>query len=308
VSGIAGLLLSLRPELIGEDIAQILNRTAFNPEYFGGWEEKFGWGRVKVSSALNFVGPGKIVAHWGAGPGPFSLGSLQVTDSTLIPSRLFRDVPLPMPNSNYTTSCVRYRLQATLTWPFPFASGVEGWTRSSGTFAWKDVSFYDYRTEVDTATFVPSTFGTTGVTVEAFVFRVKKASDPSQTIGWFPTDPAHARVALTVIGYPAGTTDVGFERVAARLAVTTVPNPSRGAVKMALEVPARGHVRALVLDLAGRRVATLVERELDAGRHELWWDGGTDDGARCPAGVYFCRVDCGGISTMSRFIRLGGSR
>lgn len=211
-----------------------------------------------------------------------------------------------MPSSNYTTSCVRYRLQAALTWPFAFAPGVEGWTRSSGTFAWKDVNFYDYRAEVDTATFVPGTFGTTGVTVEAFVFRVMNAS--SQTIGWFPKEPAKARVALTVIGYPAGTTDVGPERVAARLAVTTSPNPSRGAVMMAVDVPARGHVRALILDLAGRSVVTLVERELEAGRHEFRWEGGTDAGGSCAAGVYFCRVDCGGISTMTRFIRLGGGR
>ena len=230
-----------------------------------------------------------------------------MSDSQLISSRQFRDVP-GMPSSNYTTSCVRYHLRATLTWPFPFASGVQGWTRSSGTLAWKDVNPYLYREDVDTASFVPSTFGTTGVTVEAFVFRVKNASNPSLTIGWFPTEPAHARVALTVIGYPAGTTDVGPGRVAARLVVTTLPNPSRGMVKMAVEVPARGHVRAMVLDLAGRRIATLVEQELEAGRHEFWWNGGGDKGEHFAAGVYFCRVDCGGISTMTRFIRLSGSR
>lgn len=118
----------------------------------------------------------------------------------------------------------------------------------------------------------------------------------------------HARVALTVIGYPSGTTDVGPASVAARLAITTIPNPSRGVVKLAVDVPARGHVRAMVLDLAGRRVATLVERELEAGRHEFRWDGGTDDGGRCAAGVYFCRVDCGGVSSIARFIRLSGNR
>ena len=85
VSGIAGLLMSRRPELIGEDIAQVLNRTTNGP--FLGWTDEYGWGRVKVSSALNFVGPGKIVAHWGAGPGPFSLGPLQVTDSMTLPGR-----------------------------------------------------------------------------------------------------------------------------------------------------------------------------------------------------------------------------
>lgn len=307
VSGIATLLLARRPELIGEDIAQILNRTALGNFPSGDWNHETGWGRVNATTALNFIGPGKTIAHWGAGPGPYSLGPLQVIDSLAIASRLFRDVP-GMPSNIYTTSCVRYRLTATLTWPFPFSSDVKGWTRSSGTLAWKDIEPYYYREEVDTATFVPATFGPSGVTVEAFVFRVKSATNPAQTIGWFPTDPAHAHVALTVIGTPEGTTDAGPGRVAARLAVTTLPNPSRSAVKMAVDVPARGHVRMMVVDLAGRRVATLVERELDAGRHEFWWDGGTDNGERCPAGVYFCRVDCGGISTMTRFIRLSGNR
>jgi hypothetical protein len=61
-------------------------------------------------------------------------------------------------------------------------------------------------------------------------------------------------------------------------------------------------------DLAGRRLATLVERDLEAGRHEFRWDGATDHGVRCAAGIYFCRVDCGGVSTMTRFVRLSGNR
>jgi subtilisin family serine protease len=306
VSGIAALLLARRPELSGEDIAQILNRTTPGPNPPNNWVPEYGWGRVNGLAALNFVGPSKTIAHWGAGPGPFTLGALAVVDSTYISPRLFRDVPgLP---STYTTSGMRYRLRATLAWPFSFQSDIKGWTRSSGTLAWKDKSPYFYNEEVDTATFVPATFGTTGATVEAFVFRLKNASDTTKTIGWFPTDPAHASVAFTVVGTASGTTGIGPATVAAQLAVTTFPNPTRDAVRLSLDIPARGHVRTLVLDLAGRRVATVVERELEAGRSEFWWDGRREGGGRCPAGVYFCRVDYAGLSTTTRFIRLSGNR
>lgn len=307
VSGIAGLLLHRRPELQGEDIAQILIRTTLGPYPPGTWNDEYGWGRVRAISALNFVGPGKIVAHWGAGGGPFSLGQLQVTDSAEVNVVTFRDVP-GMPSSYYTTRAVRYRLTANLTWPFSFSPQVTGWTRSSGTLGWKrlnSLDVYDHRVQVDTATFVPGTFGTAGVTVETYAYRVLNAQDYSQTVGWFPVPPDDARVALTVVGVPSGTTDVSTDRVAARLAVTTTPNPSRGGVRFAIEVPSRGHVRAAIYDLAGRRVANLAARDLEAGLHEFVWAGDREGGGRCPAGVYFCRVDCGGISTMTRFVRLG---
>lgn len=303
VSGIAALLLARRPELTGEDIEQVLNRTAAGP-YFG-WTEEYGWGRVSALWAIQFVGgAGRVVAHWGAGAGPFSIGALQVVDSTLIASREFKGVP-GMPSGDYTTSCVRYHLRASLTWPFRFAPGVSGWTRSSGTIAWKDIGPYDYRVQVDTASFVPATFGTTGATVDAYVFRVRDASDPSRTVGWFPTDPANARVALTVIGDPApGETAVGPGTIAARLRIMSIPNPSHGASKIVLEIPKSGHVRGIIVDLAGRRIATVVDRELEAGRYEYSWNGTTDAGGHCPAGAYFCRVDCGGVCTTARFIRL----
>jgi subtilisin family serine protease len=303
ISGVAALLLSYRPELVGEDIERILNRTA-DPQFLGGgWTEEFGWGRVRAGLALSFVAPPKVVAHWGAGAlHPMTLGPLAVVDSTLISSRTFLDVP-GMPATNYTTSCVKYVLRATVTWPFAMGGDVVGWTRSSGTWAWKDIHPYDYTVEVDSAQFV--SFSATGATVEAFVFRVRNAADTSQTIGWFPTTPDSVRVAFTVIGTPAGTTAVSPDYVAPRLSASSIPNPGRGRVRIALTVPRRGYVRVTMLDIAGRRVATLHEGELDAGSRQFVWEGRSDDGSDRAAGVYFCRVDHAGITKVSRLVYLG---
>ena len=68
------------------------------------------------------------------------------------------------------------------------------------------------------------------------------------------------------------------------------PNPSRGTVRLALDLPSAGPIDAAVFDLAGRRVATLAAGRLEAGRHDLVWDGRDLAGRAAPAGVYFARV------------------
>lgn len=79
------------------------------------------------------------------------------------------------------------------------------------------------------------------------------------------------------------------------------PNPSRGAVRLALDLPAAGAVEAGVFDLAGRRVASLAAGALAAGRHDLSWDGRDAAGRAVPAGVYFARVTSR-LGTRSRAI------
>ena len=59
-----------------------------------------------------------------------------------------------------------------------------------------------------------------------------------------------------------------------------------------------GPVRAEVVDVRGRRVATLTDGPLPAGAHELRWD------AAVPAGVYFVRVRADGESAARRLVRI----
>lgn len=62
----------------------------------------------------------------------------------------------------------------------------------------------------------------------------------------------------------------------------------RSSLRFALQHP--GAVRLEVFDVAGRRVALLIDGERGAGEHEIAWDGGTMDGA-ARAGVYFARLE-----------------
>jgi len=45
-----------------------------------------------------------------------------------------------------------------------------------------------------------------------------------------------------------------------------------------------------VHDVTGRRVRTLLDAELPAGRRTVWWDGEDASGSPCPSGIYFIRL------------------
>ena len=80
------------------------------------------------------------------------------------------------------------------------------------------------------------------------------------------------------------------------------PNPSRGAVRLTVAVPARSHVRAAAYDVLGREVEVLVDDEMAPGAHDLAvWPGAL------AAGVYVVRVvasPVGGGAAEARVRRL----
>jgi hypothetical protein len=75
------------------------------------------------------------------------------------------------------------------------------------------------------------------------------------------------------------------------------PSPSRDVVNFVYSIPADGRVVLSVYDLSGRRVATLVDAELIAGRHEVAWDC-----AETPSGVYLYRLETAAGSLTNRLV------
>jgi subtilisin family serine protease len=68
------------------------------------------------------------------------------------------------------------------------------------------------------------------------------------------------------------------------------PNPfrTRTAIDFGLAHPGRVDLR--VFDVKGRVMRTLVDKDLEAGKHNVQWAGESDQGARVPPGVYFYRL------------------
>ncbi|NQU06401.1 MAG: T9SS type A sorting domain-containing protein, partial [Calditrichaeota bacterium] len=68
------------------------------------------------------------------------------------------------------------------------------------------------------------------------------------------------------------------------------PNPFNQEVKIEFQISRSAHVQLEIYDLAGRRVAELVNSNLSAGRHDVVWDGCTANGNSLPSGIYWARM------------------
>ena len=86
------------------------------------------------------------------------------------------------------------------------------------------------------------------------------------------------------------------------------PNPTTGRTMISFDLPARRSgdpaswkVEISVYNVAGQRVAKLVDRAMPAGSHQVVWDGRAN-GRRLPSGVYFCRMRAGDIERSFRIV------
>jgi subtilisin family serine protease len=81
------------------------------------------------------------------------------------------------------------------------------------------------------------------------------------------------------------------------------PNPFASSTVIAFELDRRREARVDVLDVAGRRVRTLVSGFRPAGRNEVTWDGRAAGGRAAAAGIYFYRLSTSDRVLAGRMIR-----
>ena len=82
------------------------------------------------------------------------------------------------------------------------------------------------------------------------------------------------------------------------------PNPFNPQTLISFDMPAPGKARLEVYSLAGKRVITLVDGEVGAGRHQEIWYGRDGAGRPVPSGVYFYRLQAEGFSDSKRMVLL----
>lgn len=78
-------------------------------------------------------------------------------------------------------------------------------------------------------------------------------------------------------------------------------NPGRGPLRLRVELPTAGPLALEILDVAGRRVATLADGGATAGAHEWVWDAAASGAA---PGVYVARLVTAGGATTRTLVRL----
>lgn len=117
------------------------------------------------------------------------------------------------------------------------------------------------------------------------------------TSGMPPEDPPDPNDPPGDPGAPAKPGTIGL-----------APNPFVASTRVQLAGPGSGSwsARVDVLDVSGRRVATLWDGTVSAAVLETQWNGRSELGQTAPSGVYFIRASGTGIESTARvlFVRL----
>jgi len=72
-------------------------------------------------------------------------------------------------------------------------------------------------------------------------------------------------------------------------------DPSQASTRLRFGLSQRTQVSLAIYDITGRRVRTLLNSTaMDAGEHEIAWDGRADSGTRVANGLYFFRIELPG--------------
>jgi hypothetical protein len=106
-----------------------------------------------------------------------------------------------------------------------------------------------------------------------------------------------ARDPAAAVSETEGATRAGFLSVPS-------PNPFNPETSLWFGVPEACRVRLAVYDIAGRRIATLVNRHHQPGQFSAFWDGRDEQGREMASGVYMARLVAGEFSAAQKMILL----
>jgi murein DD-endopeptidase MepM/ murein hydrolase activator NlpD len=135
-------------------------------------------------------------------------------------------------------------------------------------------------TEVGLADSVLTVGGTSSQSGRAAFFRVVAVDGSARAdTAWFHLVDMSKPLAEAV--------GVGETPPPARLRLLADPNPAAGPVALRFTLPSPGRTRIRIVDVAGRQVRTLADRDMAAGRSAVTWDGRDDAGRPVAPGLYY---------------------
>ena len=114
-----------------------------------------------------------------------------------------------------------------------------------------------------------------------------------------PTDQQPVEVVIRDIVTTCQVAAAGPAPRGGAAALAVRPNPSAGETEIGFELPGEGQAQVTIVDVTGRRVATLADAVFPAGRHMVRWRPGVR-----VAGVYFARLTIGSRVVTQRMILL----
>ena len=116
---------------------------------------------------------------------------------------------------------------------------------------------------------------------QTYYYKLKQV-DFDGTLWW--SEPVSAAVAA------AGTVPQGYALD------QNYPNPFNAGTNISYRIGEYGRVTLKIFNIRGQQVRSLVDGGQNAGWHQARWDGRDAAGREVASGLYFCRLEAGGIS------------
>lgn len=82
------------------------------------------------------------------------------------------------------------------------------------------------------------------------------------------------------------------------------PNPFNPSTTISFDLPTKSGVTLSIFNITGRKVATIVERELPAGVHKFEWNGLDYGGHETASGIYFYKLESENFRAVKKMILL----
>ncbi len=86
--------------------------------------------------------------------------------------------------------------------------------------------------------------------------------------------------------------------------ISNYPNPFNAGTRINFEIPEAGMSRLTIHDMTGRKLRTLLHKNVEIGLHAVEWNTLNDQGEALPSGVYIARLESGGLHSSTKLLLL----
>lgn len=286
VAGVSGLLVAEMKEqgweaIFPDDVRWLLKYSARDipPE---GYDDEHGFGVLDAATAMEFLEPPYVI----------SLGWAESGTPAEDDRRVYHFFPNAGGELEGDYLAQRYTVRDTIrieqtyadppkVWPIEILS--DGWEGSIENLQGPYVGV--------TPTNDPWEWA-----FETFVFFVESTWPEDEPIfEWYPCAPSEVKIAYRTLGIPCvGVPSEGVRLEALAGKMTVEPNPFNATTVVRYFAPIDSHLRVRIVDVSGRLVATLMDRNVGAGEHVMTWNGRDNGGREIASGVYVVKLEAGG--------------
>ena len=292
VSGALALLRSSE-QFVGiaprpEDYEWLLKLMSCSPDGNGGcnevnryWDEDYGYGLLRLSSASNNAGAAEHLYADGHVFRTYGVMGGEVCDSLFASPQDYAEYTIDFPPlwKNRTYKAQVLRIRASISYPDEFSDTPLVWGLNTGVGASAANPNYgkSYCIVED------GSRSTTGCNLSTYIFRLYDLQT-GEFFGWFPHTASNVYLYCRVSGILADRGDNQYRTSNGNVSVVD-------GTAIEFDCVGAGTITFRVYDVRGRRVHVGERIPVHDGLNRVVWDGRGDSGLAAPSGVYLLTVD-----------------